>query len=98
MFRLVTVAAILFVLASFLQGVGVRAQNSETISLPDRVMMASQIYHVISTFFPGLSQKKFDADYQLYPETIFHSDERRDFDLKSMALVATLHDGHSWFL
>ena len=97
MFRLVTVAAILFVLASFLQGAGVRAQNSETISLPDRVMMASQIYHVISTFFPGLSQKKFDADYQLYLETIFHSDERREFDLKSMALVATLHDGHSWF-
>ena len=97
MFRSVTAATILFVLASFLQGTGVRAQNSEVISLSDRVVMASQIYHVISTFFPGLSQKKFDADYRLYLETILHSDDRRAFDLKSMALVATLHDGHSWF-
>ena len=68
-----------------------------TISLEDRVQMATQIYHIISTFFPGLSQKKFDADYAEYLLTILHSDDRRKFDLASMEFVARLHDGHSWF-
>lgn len=75
----------------------VSGQTSETISLQERVLMASQIYHVISTFFPGISQDKFDADYKSYVDTVLRSDDRREFDLASMALVANLHDGHSWF-
>src|SRR5215472_9397969 len=71
--------------------------SSATISLQERVVMASQIYHLISTFFPGLSQERFDADYKRYVATILTSDNRRDFDLASMELVADLHDGHSWF-
>jgi hypothetical protein len=39
------------------------AQSPSTISSEDRTFMASQIYHVISTFFPGLAQQKFDAAY-----------------------------------
>jgi len=70
---------------------------AETISLEDRVRMATQIYHIISTFFPGLPQEKFDADYAEYLRTILHSDDRRKFDLSSMEFVARLHDGHSWF-
>jgi carboxyl-terminal processing protease len=77
--------------------IAVRAQSSATISLPERVMMASRIYHIVSSFFPGLSQEKFDAVYQQYLATVLRTEDRREFDLASMALVAELHDGHSWF-
>jgi len=73
------------------------AQSPSTISSEDRTFMTSQIYHVISTFFPGLAQQKFDAAYKQYLATILRSDDRREFDLASMAFVAELHDGHSWF-
>jgi carboxyl-terminal processing protease len=73
------------------------AQPSPSISLQERAMKASQIYHIISTFFPGLSQDKFDADYEQYLATVLRTESRREFDLASMAFVADLHDGHSWF-
>jgi carboxyl-terminal processing protease len=76
--------------------VAVFAQSSP-ISVEERVMMASRIYHVVSTFFPGLSQDKFDAAYQRYLSTILRTEDRRAFDLASMEFVADLHDGHSWF-
>lgn len=78
-------------------GSGLRAQSPEAISLQERVMMASQIYHIISTFFPGLSQDKFDTAYQQYLAIILRTENRKDFDLASMEFVADLHDGHSWF-
>jgi carboxyl-terminal processing protease len=68
-----------------------------SISPEDRVMMASRIYHVISTFFPGLSQEKFDTAYERYLSTILRAEDRKAFDLASMEFVADLHDGHSWF-
>jgi carboxyl-terminal processing protease len=77
--------------------VTLHAQSSSTISLQERVTMASQIYHIVSTFFPGLSQEKFDAAYQQYLATALHAEDRREFDLASMEFVAGLHDGHSWF-
>ena len=70
---------------------------SSAISLEDRAMMAARIYHIVSTFFPGLGQEKFDQDYKRYLATVLASDDRRAFDLASMELVAELHDGHSWF-
>ncbi len=74
------------------------APPSNTISLRDRAIIASKIYHQISTFFPDLSAKRFDQDYEEYLALILSSsDDRRSFDLASMALVATLHDGHTWF-
>lgn len=73
------------------------SQSSSTLTPEQRIMMATQIYHVISTFFPGLAQQKFDTAYEQYLATVLRTDNRRDFDLASMALVATLHDGHSWF-
>jgi carboxyl-terminal processing protease len=74
-----------------------RAQSSATMSLQERVTMASQIYHIVTSFYPGLSQQKFDAAYQQYLATILRTEDRREFDLASMAFVAELHDGHSWF-
>src|SRR5512133_101415 len=96
---------ILGLLATLLIAIGVRAQFSTTplvpssaaIDLQERVMMALQIYHVISTFFPGLSQEKFDAAYRQYLATILRTEDRREFDLASLEFVADLHDGHSWF-
>ena len=73
------------------------AQSANPVPLEDRVMMASRMYHVISTFFPGLSQDKFDTAYQSYLSTILRTDDRKAFDLASMEFVADLHDGHSWF-
>jgi hypothetical protein len=90
--------AILLLSAALVIGPLARAQSpAATISLEGRARMATQIYHIISTLFPGLSQEKFDADYAEYLRTILHSDDRREFDLASMEFVARLHDGHSWF-
>ena len=74
-----------------------QAQSPETISLRDRVLMASKIYRIVSTFFPGLSQQKFDAEYAGYLVRILPTEDRREFDLTSMEFIASLHDGHSWF-
>jgi carboxyl-terminal processing protease len=74
------------------------AQSLDKISTTDRMMTASKIYHQISTFFPDLQRKTFDQQYYEYLKVVLNaSDDRRDFDLTSMALVASLHDGHSWF-
>jgi carboxyl-terminal processing protease len=89
--------AVLTLIVVLAISVRVHAQSSGTISLQERATMASQIYHIVSSFFPGLSQQKFDASYQQYLATALHTEDRREFDLASMALVAELHDGHSWF-
>jgi len=77
--------------------VTLHAQSQATISLQERVTIASRIYHIVSTFFPGLLQEKFDADFQRYLSTALRVEDRREFDLASMEFVAGLHDGHSWF-
>jgi len=70
----------------------------ESLPLRERVLIAAKIYHQVSTFFPELSQKQFDEDYGGYLDEILgDSVDRRKFDLSSMALLATLHDGHTWF-
>jgi carboxyl-terminal processing protease len=93
MLRLVVLVSI----AALVLSVTLQAQSPGTISLQERVTMASQIYHIVSTFFPGLSQEKFDAAYQQYLATALRSDDRREVDLASMEFIAGLHDGHSWF-
>jgi len=74
------------------------AQTPETISRRDRVLIASRIYHEIASFFPDLQKQQFQRDYADYvAEILGTTDDRRSFDLASMALVATLHDSHTWF-
>jgi hypothetical protein len=91
-------AILLLSAAALATGRGTHAQSpTTTISLEDRVRMATQVYHIVSSFFPGLSQENFDVDYAEYLRAILRSDDRRGFDLASMELVARLHDGHSWF-
>jgi carboxyl-terminal processing protease len=74
------------------------AQPPDRISQLDRVATGSRIYQQIQAFFPDLSEKQFDQDYREYLDQILRQpDDRRTFDLASMALVATLHDSHTWF-
>ena len=90
---------LLFLAVTFGAGVHAQAQaqSSGTISLRDRVLMASKIYRAVSTFFPGLTQSKFDAAYEEYLGRILKLEDRREFDLATMEFIADLHDGHSWF-
>jgi len=95
--RIWALVLLLLVSASVNNG-QVSTSSPTVISLRDRALTATRIYHQISTFFPDLSQKQFDQDYAEYLAQILGpSDDRREFDLASMALVATLHDGHTWF-
>lgn len=88
--------SVLFLLSLSIVSGWSRAQD--TISERDRVMTATKIYQQITTFYPELLPKQFDRDYGEYIGQILGaSDDRRSFDLASMALVATLHDGHTWF-
>ncbi len=74
------------------------AQSPDKISVAERVTIASKIYYQIGTFFPALQAKTFDQQYSDYIKQVLDaSDDRREFDLASMALVANLHDGHTWF-
>ena len=74
------------------------AQPPNEVSQRDRVLTATKIYHQIATFFPDLQPAQFDQDFGAYLTRILSaSDDRRSFDLESMALVASLHDGHSFF-
>jgi carboxyl-terminal processing protease len=73
------------------------APEADKLPLEERLLFASRIYRVVSTFFPHLSQAAFDARYAAYLSRIINAQDRRDFDLISMEFVATLHDGHTWF-
>jgi len=88
---------LLAVVALVIVAVTLRAQSPGTISLQERVTMASQVYHIVSSFFPNLSQKDFDAAYQQYLTKVLRTEDRREFDLASMEIIATLRDGHTWF-
>jgi carboxyl-terminal processing protease len=78
-------------------GPPVPAQEAERLSMEERILVASKIYRIVSTFFPHLSQETFDLQYLEYISRILKSDDRREFDLTSMEFVAGLQDGHTWF-
>jgi carboxyl-terminal processing protease len=88
---------ILLVAIAGASGPRVQAQETKQLSLDERVLVASKIYRVVSTFFPHLSQEAFDAQYSQYISRILKSDDRREFDLISMEFIAGLNDGHTWF-
>jgi carboxyl-terminal processing protease len=73
-------------------------QSPASISLQDRVLIATKIYHQVATFYPEFSQGQFDKAYSGYLSQVLDASiDRRTFDFASMALVATLRDGHTWF-
>src|SRR5262245_4391176 len=74
-----------------------RADPAATLSVDDRVVMASKIYRLVSVSFPDLSQQQFDTAYASYVGRILKLGDRREFDLATMEFIADLHDGHTWF-
>jgi carboxyl-terminal processing protease len=71
-----------------------------TLSLGERVFIASKIYSLIPTFFAhwkGTSDLDLDAAYRAYLNKILSSNDRRQFDLATMEFVAKLRNGHTGF-
>jgi carboxyl-terminal processing protease len=74
------------------------ASSNSTLTLRERVTIATRIYHEISSNYPDLDKQQFEKSYDEYvAEILGPSNDRRAFDLASMAFVAGLHDGHTWF-
>jgi carboxyl-terminal processing protease len=92
-----TTATRVAVRASLPSGPHVLSEETDKLPLEERVLVASKIYRIVSTFFPNLSQEAFDLQYREYISQILKLDDRREFDLASMEFVAALHDGHTWF-
>ena len=71
--------------------------DSAALPLETRVLTATRIYHQVNTYFPGLDRAAFEAAYRAYLQRILNQGDRREFDLASMELLASLRDGHTWF-
>jgi carboxyl-terminal processing protease len=78
-----------------------KLSGGDTVSLNDRVLIASQLYAGVQMYFghwKGLpSEFDFEKRYADYVSKIIGSDSRREFDLASMEFVASLENGHSGF-
>lgn len=72
-------------------------EQAASLSVEERLMMASKIYRLVGTFFVKLSEDAFDQQYRQYLSRILKTDDRREFDLASIELVASLHNAHTWF-
>jgi hypothetical protein len=70
-----------------------------TLSLGERVFIASKIYSLIPTFFAHWKGTDLDLDaaYRAYLNKILSSNDRRQFDLATMEFVAKLRNGHTGF-
>jgi carboxyl-terminal processing protease len=95
---------VVWAIASAAQGTAANTRNpsatvvGDTVSVAERVVTASKVYHQVATHFPELSPAEFDKTFASYIADITRAgDDRREFDLRTMALIASLHDGHTWF-
>lgn len=86
-----------------LSGILVSAQESTAnaeLLLRDRVWIATQIYSAIDTYFghwQAVPNLDFDKKSQFYLYQIIASDDRRNFDMATLELIAKLKNGHSGF-
>jgi len=70
------------------------------VPVETRVWVATKIYSAIQVYFAhaeGAPQFDLDRDYQGYLKSAFQTDDRRAFDLATMAFIAKLRNGHSGF-
>ena len=77
-----------------------QTQTANTLMPQERVFIATKIYSAVTTYFAHwgpISRDQFDRSYQAYVDRILKSDDRRSFDMESIALLAQLHNGHTWF-
>jgi carboxyl-terminal processing protease len=87
-------------IASFLMTCQASAQAPSTLTPRERVFIATRLYSAVTTYFAHwgpVSRDQFDRSYQAYVDQILGSDDRRAFDMASIALLAQLHNGHTWF-
>jgi carboxyl-terminal processing protease len=76
------------------------APAPETISLSERVVIASHLYSAIQMYFghwKGLPDFDLDKDYAHYIQQVIASDDRHQFDLASIEFLASLKNSHSGF-
>ena len=95
--RAVAVGLVVAAALACLPGPARGAGGTATLPLETRVLAATRIYHQVNTYFPGLDRAGFEAAYRDYLRRILGQEDRREFDLASMELMATLRDGHTWF-
>jgi carboxyl-terminal processing protease len=77
------------------------ASDSPKLSLHDRIWIATQIYSSVSANFAhwrGVPNLDFDKEFHSYLDHILADDDRRNFDMATLALVAKLENGHTRFL
>jgi hypothetical protein len=95
------VAAVLTLLLGTAPRAAPAAEYSRSVPLPERVMIATQLYNSISTYYAhwqGAPEFNLDEEYRAYLGQILTSDKRDEVSLASMAFVAKLNNGHSEFL
>ncbi len=77
-----------------------RGHDSTTLSLADRMVVAARVYAVTSAHFAlwdRVPQLDLDSSYRQYVQQAIASDARQDFDRATLAFIARLHSGHTWF-
>jgi carboxyl-terminal processing protease len=70
------------------------------VSLAMRMRVATSIKETVQTYFAhweGAPDLDFDQAFDAYINEIARTDDRRSFDLATMALLAKLHNGHTKF-
>ena len=70
------------------------------IALVDRIQIAGQIYADIQTYFGhwrGLPNFNLQQEYESYLNEMLMADDRKQFDLLTVAFIARLRNGHSAF-
>lgn len=93
------VLIVLISAASTLPGFA-QTEDADTVSLAERVWMASKIYSSVQIYFAhweGVPELDLEAAYRRYLDLATASAERKAFDLATMEFFAWLRNGHSDF-
>jgi carboxyl-terminal processing protease len=94
------VVAVLAVLLTPSAGRAVERATSNELSVADRAYVASQIHTLASIYFAhweAVPRFDLDAAFRDYLTEAVGATDRRAFDLATLAFVARLRNGHSYF-
>src|SRR5580700_1930324 len=97
-FRIETLVVLLWASANLVSAAD--APGSQSISLADRILIASRLYSDIQRYFghwKAIPRYDLDNEYARDIKEVLASDGRRAFDLSSMEFLASLQNGHSSF-
>jgi carboxyl-terminal processing protease len=96
------IRVVFFAVFLFLGGISLHAGEApdQVFPLKERVVIASRIYADVQIYFghwQGVPGFDLDAEYAAYLDKILATDNRKAFDLATMAFMAKLQNGHSGF-